>query len=209
MASLILGPGVRPRRARKVPRKLPGQWEMCPKCKQQVPKGSRQVGALNRHDCGALGETLQDWGLVYKCTRCEHVGRHVVFTGLSNVGQWACRWHPGTYAEDTGYSCCGRRRQYASNPYLENGVWSRLNQLPPLPFEPEGCTACDHFHIDAPPATSALKRPLDVQQDLPHRVLALMTPPVEKRRGFRTQDGRGFLRGSASPAKKKRKRAVK
>lgn len=186
-----------PDEVRKLPR------ERCPKCKQMIVRGSRRVGAPNRHDCAALGAATAEWSLLYRCTRCEGQGRHTLFTGLSNVGQWGCRRHPGVYTEAGGYSCCGRKRHYACNPYLDNGVWSRQGQLPPLPFEPEGCTPCDHFHADMPRATSALARPLDVERDIPTSVISLMDPPAPKRLGFVVELHKGLLRGSGTPPRRK------
>ena len=145
----------------------PIAFERCSKCKQMVPQGSRRVGAHNRHDCAALDADTKEWSLLYKCTRCLRHGKHVVFTGLSNVGQWECRYHPGKYIPEQGYSCCGRKRMFPNNPFVHNGVWSRRGQLAPLPFEPEGCTPCDHYHSDIPRATCAIQRPLDVQPIFP------------------------------------------
>ena len=54
-----------------------------------------------------------------------------------------------------------------------------------------------------PRATSALARDLDVQRDIPHRVFSLMDPPAPERPVFVVDDGKGLLRGSGTPPRRK------
>ena len=55
------------------------------------------------------------------------------------MGRWECRYHPGEYDVDSGYSCCGRKvRELRYNPtYVFLGAREESVR------DPRGCTPCD------------------------------------------------------------------
>ena len=182
----------------KLPQGALVQREICTTCKQSIVAGSRRLGAPNRHDCAALGEKLHSYLLLYPCARCG-----TAFTAMSNMGMWKCAKHPGKYTND-GYTCCGRKRFECNNPAVFNGVWARHGHVEPLPFEPPGCTPCDHMHAQAPEWTQTNEKDIDVQRDLPDQIFALLEPLATDRPGWVVEDGRGLLRGrDLSPAEKR------
>ena len=183
-------------------RKLPAQAivrrEICTTCKQSIVAGSRRLDAPNRHDCSALDAKLQSYLLLYPCGRCG-----TVFTAMSNMGMHKCSMHPGTYTND-GYTCCGRKRFECNNPAVHNGVWARRGHSEPVPFEPQGCTPCDHVNWKAPEWTQTTDRDIDVQRELPDQIFALLEPLATDRPGWVVEDGKGLLRGrKLSPTEKK------
>lgn len=66
------------------------------------------------------------------------------------MGTWQCRFHPGTYDIDKGYSCCGRKVREIKY----NRTYVLLGAQEENPREPKGCTPCDcgtdlePIHID-------------------------------------------------------------
>jgi len=84
------------------------------------------------------------------CSRC-----YTVYEKIDNIGRWNCSFHPGTYDESEGYSCCKRRyRRVRTNVYQQSGFenvrcgyHTKINgktiyvENPP---PPPGCTKCDH-----------------------------------------------------------------
>jgi hypothetical protein len=172
--------------------------EICSTCKQSIVAGSRRLNAPNRHDCAGLAEKMQSYLLLYPCHRCGDV-----FTAMSNMGMWKCREHPGVYTND-GYTCCGRKRIECNNPAVHNGIWARRGIVEPIPFEPPGCTPCDHIHNDAPAWTQTAGSGIDVQRDLPDQIFALLEPLATDRPGWVVEDGKGLLRGrDLCPTEKK------
>ena len=177
--------------------------EICPNCQQSIVAGSRRLGAPNRHDCVQLEATAKEFLLMYPCIRCGDI-----FTGISAMGSWECRRHTGKYSEEHGYSCCGRKKIQCNNPAVHNMVWARQGRCHPNPFEPQGCTPCDHYNPKAPNSVDTTWRSVDVQRDLPQNVLAAMLPAVADRPGFKVlQNAQGqniaVLRGAGeSPVEK-------
>ena len=152
----------------------PVQREKCPVCKQSIPKGTFRNG----HNCAAMKEANDDFLLMYQCLRCGDV-----FTGLSNIGNWQCRMHPGRYTLN-GYTCCGRKKIEPTNPAVHNMVWTRRNVPYPDPFDAPPCTPCDHVHKCMPACTNTMQRTIDVQRDLPDQVFANLVPTATERPGF-------------------------
>lgn len=154
----------------------PIQRIKCPLCKQSVPLDSFQA-----HQCSDVRETNKDFMSVYQCERCGDV-----FTGMSNLGNWQCKMHPGKYTPE-GYTCCGRKRFEPTNPAVHNMVWKRRGIDYPLPFEPPPCTPCDHVCYKMPASTNAIHNLIDVQRDLPDQVFANLVPTATARPGFQVK----------------------
>lgn len=155
----------------------------CPVCKQSVPKGT--LGASGGHNCAAAKETSGDFLLMYQCERCGDV-----FTGMSNVGNWQCRMHPGKYTSE-GYACCGRKKIEATNPAVHNMVWKRRGIPYPDPFDAPPCTPCDHVCHSMPMSTKTMWQHIDVQRDLPDQVFANLVPMATQRKGFCVMEQQG------------------
>jgi len=68
------------------------------------------------------------------CPRCDNY-----YQPLSSMGTWQCKYHPGTYDVDTGFSCCGKKvREINYNPtYVMLGAREEYIR------DPKGCTPCD------------------------------------------------------------------
>lgn len=174
----------------KIPNAGRVRREICSSCKQSIVFGSRKVGAKNRHDCNALDEQMRSYLLMYRCQRCGDV-----FTGMSNMGMHQCTHHPGIYTND-GYTCCGKKRIECNNPYVNNMVWERRGRVMPDPYEPAGCTPCDHTHGSMPSHTNtSVGEGVDVQVDLPEQIFALMEPLATSRPGFVVKNNKGLLVG--------------
>ena len=79
------------------------------------------------------------------CPRCDNYA-----SKLTTMGRWQCRYHPGEYDVEKGYSCCGQKvRPLKYNPtYIVLGAHEQYVK------EPRGCTPCDcgkdlaKIHID-------------------------------------------------------------
>lgn len=176
---------------------LPKQHDVfvtCPLCKQWV--ASSRLGGIgpDAHSCSRERSVHTDYWVVF---RCAQPGCGQLFNGLSNMGNHRCRKHTGTYDEEKGYSCCGKKRMGVVNKYTFNMVWSR-NQHEPIPIEPRGCTPCDHFHPDMPERTNLHAQPVRLQGslDLPPSVQGNMDPlPVHRKGYFVGKDGQPYLRG--------------
>ena len=151
----------------------PIQRVRCPVCKQTVA-----LDKYEAHQCGAVMETNKDFISSYQCERCGDV-----FTGMSNLGNWQCKMHPGKYTSE-GYTCCGLKKFVPTNPAVHNMVWKRRRVPYPDPFDPPPCTPCDHVCRNMPGITNAICTPVDVQRDLPDQVFANLVPTATDRPGF-------------------------
>jgi len=149
----------------------------CPVCKQSTPEGTFNVAG--GHQCAAVKETNEDFLLMYQCVRCGDV-----FTGMSNVGNWQCKMHPGKYTLK-GYACCGRKKFEGTNPAVHNMVWKRRGIPFPDPFDAPACTPCDHVHHSMPMSTNTMWQSMDVQRNLPDQVFANLVPTATDRPGFK------------------------
>lgn len=167
----------------------------CAVCHQWVAASRFGNTALNMHSCSRTQSVHTDYWAMYRCAR--H-GCGQVFNGLSNMGNHQCFMHPGTYDEETGYSCCGMKRMGVVNKYTFNMVWSRRGKHEPFPIEPRGCTPCDHLNPDMPACTNLLNRPVRLRnpKDLPLSVQGSMDPHPVNRKGYTVgADGEPMLRG--------------
>ena len=167
------------------------------------------------HDCTVLAEQQSVFTRLFACTWCGDV-----FTPLSSMGMHQCRYHPGKYV-DNKWTCCGKTKFDVTSRYVHNGLWARQNHTATFPRDPPGCTPCDHYSDDLPSNASAHSREVDIQRDLPFRVLCNFVPGPTERPGWKTKvlvtetddSGRpkktrkiGVLLGAdACPAEKKRR----
>ena len=145
------------------------EFKQCPYCLQFHR-------ASTNHQCKRLAEAKDSFFNMYRCNRC-----HDIFTPISNVGMWQCKYHPGYYTRDEGYSCCGQKRIFHNNPYVHNMIWSRHGSQEPSFIEPLGCTACDHVCYDAPETTNA---PIEATMFTERETIAYFEPPFSERPGY-------------------------
>ena len=82
---------------------------------------------------------------LFVCPRCDNYA-----SKLTTMGRWNCRYHPGTYDPDTGYSCCGQKIR----PLRYNPNYVLLGAHEEYVKPPKGCTPCDcgedlaKIHVD-------------------------------------------------------------
>jgi len=62
-----------------------------------------------------------------------------MYCGYAALGVWHCKYHPGTYDVDTGYSCCGRKEREVD--YTVINMIAGVTEYVPKPIP--GCTPCD------------------------------------------------------------------
>ena len=68
------------------------------------------------------------------CPRCDNY-----YQPLTSMGRWECKYHPGDYDVDKGFSCCGRKvREVRYNP-----TYTMLGAREVFTPDPKGCTPCD------------------------------------------------------------------
>ena len=68
------------------------------------------------------------------CYRCSQT-----YDVVDNIGMFGCAYHPGKYNEETGWSCCNRKKRKVR--------WRNLYGFgldDPVQERHTGCTPCDH-----------------------------------------------------------------
>lgn len=68
------------------------------------------------------------------CPRCDNY-----YQPLTSMGRWTCRFHPGSYDVDKGFSCCGRKVREVKY----NKLYVFLGAREVYQKDPRGCTPCD------------------------------------------------------------------
>ena len=71
---------------------------------------------------------------LFVCPRCDNFAN-----SLTTMGTWSCRYHPGEYIPETGYSCCGQKVR----PLRYNPNYVLLGAHEEYVKPPTGCTPCD------------------------------------------------------------------
>jgi hypothetical protein len=69
-----------------------------------------------------------------KCYRCSQE-----YYIVDNIGRFLCSYHPGEYSEDTGWSCCKKKKRKIR--------WRNFHGFgvdKPVVERHSGCTPCDH-----------------------------------------------------------------
>lgn len=63
---------------------------------------------------------------------------------VDNIGMFRCTFHPGTYDEDTGWSCCRKKKRR-----LRYRTFQGFEKVQVRRERHSGCTPCDHNHCSA------------------------------------------------------------
>jgi len=75
-----------------------------------------------------------DFQKLFVCPRCDNFANK-----LTTMGTWSCRYHPGEYIAEKGYTCCGQRVR----PLRYNPNYVLLGAHEEYVKPPTGCTPCD------------------------------------------------------------------
>ncbi len=93
-----------------------------------------------------IKKVIKKYTAVLECSRCNKI-----YTEISNVGCWQCKYHPGVLDHDKKeWTCCGEKAHLVSNynSFARYGIWK--DKFSPVPMYSIGCTPCDHLSYDSP-----------------------------------------------------------
>lgn len=69
-----------------------------------------------------------------RCYKCS-----IMYDIVDNIGRFQCSYHPGTYYDETGWSCCNKKKHKVR--------WRNFHGFgvdKPVAERYNGCTPCDH-----------------------------------------------------------------
>ena len=127
-------------------------------------------------------KVIKKYTNVFECTRCN-----AIFTEISNVGCWQCKYHPGVLDHDKKeWSCCGEKPHLVSNydHFARYATWK--DKFSPVPLYSIGCTPCDHLSYE-----SQVKYE-DIEVENIAQLIPFMKPPLTSR-NYTLKEGSPYL----------------
>lgn len=72
------------------------------------------------------------------CLRCSKK-----YDVVDNIGMFKCTYHPGTYDDEKGWSCCQRKKRR-----MRQRLYHGFEKVMVFEERHTGCTPCDHDNED-------------------------------------------------------------